>query len=214
MKPLSICLIIFLTAVSAFSQEGLGLWTGASASKKVNKKMGFSLGAQIRMPENIAYTQSYLAELGVSYKLIKGLEVSGYYRFINKRKDETKDWKIRHRFYTNLDYSHTFGKLKFEDRLRYQHQFKDNDGEVGFDKSYFRNKVELSYDSKSDFRPFVSADLFYEIGGKVDQLRPKAGVNYKINKKNALEMSIFKNINLVETAVNGPIVVLTYKFKL
>jgi hypothetical protein len=60
----------------------------------------------------------------------------------------------------------------------------------------------------------VSADLFYEIGGKVDQLRPKAGVNYKINKKNALEMSIFKNINLVETAVNGPIVVLTYKFKL
>lgn len=214
MKKYILTLMFLSPLFSVFSQDGVSLWAGANASKKINKKLGFSIGAQVRMPENITYTQSYLVELGASYKLIKGLELSGYYRFINKRKDETKVWKNRHRFYTDLSYGNKLGPIKFENRLRYQHQFKDNDGEIGFDKSYLRNKLEFSYPNKSDFTPFVSGDLFYEIGGVVDQLRPKAGVNYKINKKNAIEASIFKNVDLVGTESSGPIIGLSYKVKL
>ena len=214
MRKNLLTLVLSLATYIAYSQTGTSLWAGANAEKKITKKLGISLGAQVRMPENISYMQTYLAELGVSYKIIKGLEVSGYYRFINKRKDETKVWKNRHRFYTDLSYGNKLGPIKFENRLRYQHQFKDNDGEIGFDKSYLRNKLEFSYPNKSDFTPFVSGDLFYEIGSVVDQLRPKVGVNYKINKKNAIEASIFKNVDLVGTENSGPIFGLSYKVKL
>jgi hypothetical protein len=112
-----------------------------------------------------------------------------------------------------VSYGKKFGKFKVEDRLRFQYQFKDNDGEIGYDKSYFRNKIEVEYDSKSDFTPFVSADLFYQIGGGFNQIRPKAGVSYKINKKNALQLSVFKDVAINTTAVSQTTFVVGYKLK-
>lgn len=210
-------IIIFALLLPIFSnaQNGLGLWTGASIEKKLNKKFSIELNGQARFVENISYVQTYLAELGVSYKIIKNLEISGYYRFINRRKNENKDFKVRHRFYGDLAYGQKLGPIKFAYRIRYQHQFRDNDGEIGFDTSYLRNKLEISYPNKSDFTPYISGDLFYEINGAgFDQLRPKAGVSYKINKKNSIDASIFTNIDLVGTESANPIINLTYKLKL
>lgn len=214
MKKYLIAIFVLSTALSAYSQEGTSLWTGVSLEKKINKKIELSLGAQIRMPENISYTQSYLGELGVTYKLMKNLDITGYYRFINKRKDETKLWKNRHRFYVDLAYDKKIGVIKFENRLRYQHQFKDNDGEVGFDSSYLRNKIELSYPNKTKLTPYISGDLFYEIGNTINQLRPAVGVNYKLNKKNALQFGLMQNIDLVDGNNSGAILRVGYKLKL
>lgn len=213
MKKISLIILFICACWAAHAQSDVSLWTGGTVEKKITKKLGFNIGAQVRMPDNVSYTQSYLGELGVYYKPLKGMEVSAYYRFINKRKDETKEWKNRHRFYYNVSYGKKFGKFKVEDRLRFQYQFKDNDGEIGYDKSYFRNKIEVEYDSKSDFTPFVSADLFYQIGGGFNQIRPKAGVSYKINKKNALQLSVFKDVAINTTAVSQTTFVVGYKLK-
>jgi hypothetical protein len=211
----TIIIILFLLPIISNAQDGLGLWSGVSIEKKLNKKFSVQVNGQARFVENISYVQTYLGELGVSYKIIKNLEVSGYYRFINRRKDETKDFKNRHRFYGDLAYDQKLGPIKFAYRIRYQHQFRDNDGEVGFDTSYLRNKLEISYPNKSDFTPYVSGDLFYEINGTgFDQLRPKAGLSYKINKKNSIDASIFTNVDLVGTETANPIIGLTYKLKL
>lgn len=214
MKKFLIVIFVLASAASAYSQEGTSLWTGVGLEKKVNKKIELSFATQVRMPENISYAQVYLAEFGVSYKLLKNLDISGYYRFINRRKDETKLWKNRHRFYVDLAYDQKFGLIKFENRLRYQHQFQDNDGEVGFDSSYLRNKIELSYPNKTKITPYISGDLFYEIGNTINQLRPAVGVNYKLNKKNVLQLGLMQNIDLVGGLNSGAILRVGYKLKL
>lgn len=212
MKKLIVILFV-LSPLFSFSQDGLGLWAGIGVNKKLTKKFSLDLKAQSRIVDNFSYTQSYLAEAGLSYKLRKHWNVAGYYRFISKRKNETSNFKNRHRFYADLSYDNKIGAIKFENRVRYQYQFKDNDGEIGFDKSYIREKIEIAYPNKSNFTPYLSGDLFYEIGGKIDQLRPKIGTSYKINKHHSLDASVFTNINLTETEKASPIISLSYKFK-
>lgn len=206
--------LLFLMPLIVNAQEGTGLWTGVGIQKKLTKKLSVNLNGQVRLADNISYTKTYLGEVGLSYSLLKGLDISAYYRLINRRKDETSAFKIRQRYYADLSYEYKLGVIKFDYRLRYQHQFKDNDGETEFDASYLRNKLEVAIANKSKFTPFVSADLFTEIGGKTDQIRPKAGISYKINKQHSVEASVFKNIDLIDNANSGPIIGLTYKLKL
>ena len=113
-----------------------------------------------------------------------------------------------------MSYDKKLGVIKFQNRLRYQHQFKDNDGVTEFDASYIRNKIELSYDNKSNFTPYLSGDFFFQIGGTLDQLRPKVGISYKINKKNSIDISVFNDIDMLGTDAPGPVLGLIYKAKL
>ena len=214
LRPFFILLLLTLTFTEAYAQnEGLALWNSISVEKKITKKLSVSLSGQARIVENISYAQTYIGEVGLSYKFLKNFEISGNYRYTERRKNETKDFKSRHRFYADLSYERKLGFLKFENRLRYQSQFKDNDGETDFDTSYLRNKLEISYPNKSKFTPYISGDIFYEIGAKIDQLRPKAGVSYKFAKHHTVDVSVFSNVDLVGTESSGAIIGLGYKFK-
>lgn len=214
MKKLFFLIILFCGIQSTQGQDGVGLRSGINLQKKVTKKVTLNLNGQARFNNDISYLQTYLFELGGEYKISKSFDAAVYYRFVNRKKDETKDFKQRHRFYADLSYGKKFGPIKFENRLRYQHQFKDNDGVTEFDASYIRNKIEASYSNKSKFTPYVSNDFFFQIGGTLDQLRPKAGVSYKINKNNAVDLSVFKDIDLVGTETYGPVIGLVYKVKI
>lgn len=196
------------------AQQLVGLRAGTKVEKKISKKFSVSGEAQIRYIDNFDFLQTYLGELGTTYKLNKQFELGAYYRFFNKRKEAEKDWNVRHRFYGEITYDKKIGFIKFEDRLRYQHQFKDNDGEVGFDKSYFRNKLELSFPNKSKLTPYASADLFYLIGENIDQVRVKTGASYKLDKKSSLNLGVFKDVSVNGGAVNPNLILnLSYKFK-
>lgn len=214
MKKIFFLTLICLGAKITLAQDGVGLRSGVSLEKKVTKKITLNATGQLRFNNNISYLQTYLFELGGEYKISKAFDVAVYYRFANRRKDETKEFKNRHRFYADLGYGKKFGSIKLENRLRYQHQFKDNDGVTEFDASYIRDKIEASYSNKSKFTPYISNDFFFQIGGTLDQLRPKAGVSYKINKKNGVDLSVFKDIDLVGTETYGPVIGLAYKLKL
>lgn len=214
MKKIFFLTLICLGAKITLAQDGVGLRSGVSLEKKVTKKITLNATGQLRFNNNISYLRTYLFELGGEYKISKAFDLAVYYRFANRRKDETKEFKNRHRFYADLGYGKKFGSIKLENRLRYQHQFKDNDGVTEFDASYIRDKIEASYSNKSKFRPYISNDFFFQIGGTLDQLRPKAGVSYKINKKNGVDLSVFKDIDLVGTEVYGPVIGLAYKLKL
>ncbi len=214
MKKLLFLTILFWGIKSVHAQDGVGLRTGINLQKKVTEKVTLNLNGQIRFNNDISYLQTYLFELGGEYKISKSFDAAVYYRFVNRKKDETRDFNQRHRFYADLSYDKKFGVIKFQNRLRYQHQFKDNDGVTEFDASYIRNKIELSYDSKSKFTPYLSGDFFFQIGGTLDQLRPKVGISYKINKKNEIDLSVFNDIDLVGTEAPGPVIGLIYKVKL
>ncbi|SOE21192.1 Protein of unknown function [Spirosomataceae bacterium TFI 002] len=209
-----ICFCCLNFVEKANAQQLVGLRAGATVEKKISKKFSVTGEAQLRYTDNFEYLQTYLAELGVAYKFNKQFELGAYYRFFNKRKEEEKDWKTRHRFYGELKYDKKIGPIKFEDRLRYQHQFKDNDGEVGFDKSYLRNKFELNYPNKSRFTPYVSADFFYLIGEEIDQVRLKSGVSFKLDKSSSLNFGVFKDLGVNGGIVDPNLILnLNYKFK-
>ena len=214
MRKLLILTFLFLSLHSIYAQDGVGLRSGINLKKKVTNKITVNLNGQLRFNDNISFLQTYLAEIGGQYKISKNFDFALYYRFVNKRKNESKDFKIRHRFYADLGYDKKLGIIKFENRLRYQHQFKDNDGITEFDASYIRDKIEISYPNKSKFTPYISNDFFFRIGGTLDQLRPKVGLSYKFNKNNAIDISVFNDIDLVGTEAYGPVLGVIYKLKL
>lgn len=213
MKKLLLTLFLFLPLVAA-GQDGTGLRTGITAKKDISDKWKAEIQLQTRFNGDISFLQTYLAEAGISYEIIKGLEVAAFYRYANRRKNTEKDFKERHRYYGDLSYGKKVQRVKLEYRLRYQHQFKDNDsGAAEFDKSYLRNKLEATYAGRGKFRPYVSADLFYMIGNGADQVRPKVGVDFRFNKKNILDLSLFKDIDLTGTNTYGPVIGLNYTHK-
>ncbi len=210
-----------LTSFFSFSQTtDIGLWSGVGVEKKINKSFSVNLSTQVRFTDNISIMRAFLGELGVSYKINKHWEVTGYYRYIGRRKknDEETGYYYRpyHRFYADLAYDHKLWKLKFDYRLRYQNQFKDDTNTDGLepDKSYLRNKFELSYPNKSRFTPFLSTDLFYQLGTGFDQMRNKAGIEIALNKRNKIDISGFTDYQLQGKQENRFLFGVNYKLKL
>lgn len=214
-------LFFLLTSFFSYSQAtDIGLWSGVGVEKKINKAFSVNLNAQTRFTDNVSIMRVFLGEVGVSYKLNKHWEVSGYYRYIGRRKktDDKTGYYYRpyHRFYADLAYDHKLWKLKFDYRLRYQNQFKDDTSTDGLepDKSYLRNKFGLSFSNKSRFTPYVSTDIFYQLGGiGFDQMRNKAGVEIAINKHNKLDISGFTDYQLQGSQENRFLLGVNYKVK-
>lgn len=208
-----------LAPVSTEAQTtDLGLWTGVGLEKKLSKSFSVNLNTQVRFTDNVSILRAYLAEAGVTYKLTKHWDISVYYRYTGRRKknDEETGYYYRpyHRFYADAAFDHKVWKLKFAYRLRYQNQFKD-DNETGLeaDGSYLRNKFEISYPNKSRFTPYVSTDLFHEIGNTFDQMRNKAGVEIEINKHHKVDVFGFTDYQLQGLQENRFLMGLTYKVK-
>lgn len=213
MKKGFLCLVLMVISLEMlYAQDGIGLRSGISMDKKISKRFKINAVGQFRFNNNISYLQTHMFELGGIYKYSKAFDAAVFYRFMNRRKGPTKEFKNKHRFYVDLGYNKKMWLLKVENRLRYQHQFKDNDGVNEFDASYIRSKLGASYPNKTKFTPYVSNDFFFKIGGTFDQIRPKIGCSYEINKKNEVDVSVFKDVVLVGTERYGPVFGLVYKF--
>lgn len=218
MKKLIFLLILTLPLAGLAQERSTNLWTGISISKSITKKISLEADAQWRVTNNLTTTGSYIGELGAGYKFNKHWEVSAFYRFISRRKydkgDEAYVFKPYHRFYANLTYDHKIAFLKLTYRLRYQNQFKDDNGNLENDKSYLRNRIELAYPNKTRITPALSADLFYRMGEAFDEMRYKAEVDYKINKKNTITLGGFISHEFDDTKVDDLTIQVTYKLKL
>lgn len=215
--PLATCLVLALTAQA--QDPGLGLWTGVSIEKKFTKNFAVQLNGQTRFTEDVSLLGSYLGEVGLQYKLGKNWEVGGFYRYIGRRKwnRETQDWYYRpyHRFYGEISYEEKFWKrLKLQNRLRYQHQFRDDAEGLVVTGNYLRNKLELGYANASRFTPYVSADVFYRVGETVDQIRYRGGVSVRLTKSQSVDVYAFNDTPIGTTDPNEFVLGVTYKVRL
>lgn len=206
MTPRRLLLASFLVASTIVRAQNpaLGLWAGAGVEKRIGKSFSIEVNGQVRIADNFSITRAYLGELGVGYRLTKHWKLGAFYRYTGRRKynKETLDYYYRpyHRFYGELSYDQKIWRgLKGDYRLRYQNQFKDDADGLVADKSYLRNKLELSYDFKTRFIPFASADIFYRIAGSpdrsgIDQVRSKIGVDIALAKRQSLSVSVFTDV--------------------
>lgn len=204
--------LLFISG-NVLAQNGTALWSSIALEKKINKKFDAQLQFQTRWVEDISYIQTYFADLGLEYKFMNNWHIAANYRRIERRKNETKEFKSRNRYYFDLGNSLKISKLKIDQRLRYQRQFRDNDGDLELDADYLRYKVELSLAIAKKISPYISTDFFYLIGETIDQLRPKVGLNYKVNKHHGFDVNLFKDIGLGVEESSGMRVGLAYKYK-
>lgn len=191
MKKILFTVLFTLVTLLIYAQTNEGVWINAGLNKKITKKLSVDLSIENRWTGLAEFHQTYFGELGVSYKIHKNVSLSGYYRLINRRKDETSEYKQRHRFYGNLQIEKKLGILAAKYRLRYQNQFRDTDNELTFDNSYLRNKFEIALNTKTFITPYVSGDWFYQIGGSFDEVRYKAGADIKLSKAHRLDIGAF-----------------------
>ena len=212
-KLLFVCLLILLNNI-LFAQTEEGVWLNVGINKKVTKKVAIDLSIENRWTGLADFHQTYFGQFGVSYKIHKNISLSGYYRLINRRKDETSEYKRRHRFYGNLQVDKKFGIIGAKYRLRYQNQFRDTDNELTFDNSYLRHKFEIALNTKTFLTPYVSGDWFYQLGGGFDEVRYKAGVDLKLTKAHRLDIGAFLSQPLGSSTENKRIIYdVAYTFK-
>lgn len=209
--------LLILSGWASAQTPELGVWTGLDVEKNISRSFSVRLNTQVRFADNISVARTYLLEPGLTYRLNKHWKVSGYYRYIRRLRwdAESRDYRYRpySRFYANLSYDRRLGDFKLDYRFRYQNQFKDAaDGSMTTDKSYLRNRLKLSYKNDSRFTPFASADLFYRIGERFDQIRYKAGTDLKINKYHSINLFMFTDQALGEQKT--PRVILGAQYKL
>lgn len=208
-----IAISVFLGSLNLKAQ--VGTWVSLSAEKKLVKKVSLEGNVQLRELDFTNKIDKYVAELGVNFNLPKGFETSIFYRYNSSYKKKSDLYEPTHRFYGNINYSKKLSKkLELGYRFRYQNQFKDDtNGELASDKSYLRNKIELEFPNKSNFKPSIGADFFYQIGYTFDQVRIKAGTTYKINKRQRISADIFTDQAIKTGKANTLIFQLDYKYK-
>jgi hypothetical protein len=200
---------------STIAQNNLGLWTGVKVSKKLGSNVQASLNGQTRLGGTVDFLHSYLFDFGIEYKISKKIDIGGYYRWINRRKEEGDIFENRQRYYLDLKYVESFGKIDFLNRVRYQHLFKDNEGDLEFVSNYIRNRIDLGFKASKRFEPYISADFFYSLGdNKFDQIRPRIGADIKLNKKNGINTGLMTNLDLTGDNKAYPIIYLNYRFKI
>jgi hypothetical protein len=218
LKWLQLSSLLLLLSIRGQAQAPeLGLWTGVNLEKRLSRSFALHLNGQLRYSENVTVRRAMLGEVGLSYKLVKHLELTGYYRYTARRKfDEDTyaySYKPYHRFYADLSYDRKVGPFKLDYRLRYQNQFKDDVSGLETDKSCLRNKLELAWPNASRFTPYVSTDIFYRLGEGFDQLRNKVGVSIEVTRHQKLDLFGFTDYQLIDRQKNQLLLGVTYRVK-
>ena len=180
-----------------------GLWMNAGFEKKLNKKLSLYLSEEVRMNENISEVGTIFTETGAEYKVLKNLNISAAYRFINKRRLDDS-YSKRHRYMIDASYKLKIHKLNLAVRERFQSQYNDiNSSAKGhLPENYLRSKLSLKYPLRKRIETYISAEIFNQLnnpdGNEIDNERFTAGITYKISKAADLDSSylINKEINV------------------
>jgi hypothetical protein len=176
-----------------------GLWLNLDVEKKITQKFSAEFSQALRYNENITEIGTSLSEIGLSYKVIKPLTVGAAYRFSQKKRVDDF-YSNRHRFSFNISYKIKVNQFKISLREQFQSSYKDIgvSADGGIAKNHLRSKITLAYDLEKKYTPYVSYEMYYEIGEYIDNTRYKAGVEYEINKFHIVEISymIEKEINV------------------
>lgn len=209
-KLLILSLFIFISKIQ-FSQDyqGFGLWNSISVEKKVAKGITSKFTEALRLKDNASRVNLFYSEVGLEYKLMKGVKTSLTYRITQRLEDENY-FSYRHRINWDISAKKGFGSFQIQYRHRLQAELKkyysSKYGKLPFYDS--RHKMELKYELNKRFEPYVSTELFiqlkdpkYMYGNLMwNRLRYQAGldINFGSRKKLGLFYMIQNEFNIPE----------------
>ncbi len=181
--------------------------TEAKLTYKPIKKVQLSFTPEIRWDENFSVSK-YHFQSTVSYNPVKGLDLSGSYRFIvNPR--STNPTEYLHRFAFDAEYGRKVYRWKPSVRLKYTN-YTDDDANGDF----LRYRAKLDYNVKNfKLTPYASAEGFHDISvNELYKMRYSLGASYKLNKHNSLKLGYALDYYMLEYR-NKHIISIGYKYK-
>ncbi len=191
-KKLLLCFLLICTASITFSQDDFGIWYSVTAEKKLVKKLGLDLDANVRTYNNASKIDEAFFDIGLTYKFNKYLSAAASYRFTEFKENDDL-FHPRHKWFADLKGKLPLGDFDLSARLRFQQRYKtyfedENDRES---KEVGRIKVKSLYNFPSfPVNPYIAAELFFpmftETERYVEKSRLMAGVEYNVSKKHSL----------------------------
>lgn len=242
MKIIRITSIIFsLLLLSCLQCAAQELWTSADIKKSFSKHWGVGAEIEYRTHDKLSSTERWAFGVNGEYKHSYFKVDAGYKYMINHALEEiTKKgniispyWIGRHRVYASLTGKVKLGRFELSLRERYQftHRLgkwvpkfasdgvtpKDDEWITIKDKHILRSRLACDYNiRKSRFTPFATVELYDNLGENfaIEKVRYTVGSEFKINKKNRVEL-FYRFIQGVETgADNSHVIGVGYSFKL
>ncbi len=193
-KKLVFVLLLICTSSISFSQDDFGIWYSITAEKKLVKNLGLDLDANVRTFNNASKIEEAFFDIGLSYKLNKYLSAAVSYRFTEFKENDDM-FHPRHKWFADLRGKLPLGDFDLSARFRFQQRYKtyfedENDKES---KEVGRIKLKMSYNIPSfPVNPYISTELFFPMFSRLERVVEKnrfmAGIEYKISKKNSLEL--------------------------
>lgn len=187
-----------LTIVSAQKVNDAGLWSTFTLQKDISKKITVTLDQEFRLKENYSQLNLFYTNLGISYKLFKGLKIEPSYRYIDKFIRDG-NFSYRHRFSTDLVYKNKIENVSYSFRIRYQRESKDvlTSSRKWLSEKYLRARFQLEYPVSSKINTFYSCEFRYQIdvpgndaefNNRWHRIRNVVGFDYKINSSHSISM--------------------------
>ncbi|WP_372792474.1 DUF2490 domain-containing protein [Lutibacter sp.] len=227
--------LLISCSFAANSQDltnNLKLWSGISASYKINHNLSAKISqllAYNTSPSSYSFSQT---KLSLSYKLkrrtyIEGGYVKGLFNDSNSLRDQgaSSSWfnKVAvDRIYGSFSYKHSIAKrLSLKHKIEFQYFFAD------LDKYKTRSiySARLGYNVRnSSLTPFIEGQFYNYSGGIISsgikRFRFKSGLSFKLVKDSSMGVSIyhilqneFKTENLSENDYSVFGLSLSFKIK-
>ncbi|MBL4586496.1 MAG: DUF2490 domain-containing protein [Flavobacteriales bacterium] len=163
-------LFIFLLFAGGFSAKGQEWdflsWHKVQIGGELVKNFSLSVEQQLRLENNSSSVDETFTQIGLGYKLTKGLQLEAAYRFSwSQTTDGT--FRNRHRYNIDLNYGKKFGEFKAKLRARFQHRpspslfnerLKPEDSPI-----FVRLKLSLSYRKLKKWTPGLAFETFIRV---------------------------------------------------
>lgn len=217
----------FFTIQAMAQNEQYGTWLSIGGEKKINK-WELSAETELRTIYYLRLVDRWSIGVSADYDLLKQLKLSLGYQLMNSLdydKDYVKSYFIRNRVNASAT-----GKLKWGDfsfSLRERLQFTVKEDRLQTDGTYddykinpawvWRNRLLVEYNiPKCKITPSLSAETFYDLnnpdGNAVENVRYMLSFDYKLNKKNHVELYGVVNSELNSDDSEGKYILgLSYK---
>lgn len=190
--PITLLMIVFAITLNGQTNDAQ-LWADVKLEYKPNKKSSFYFQPGVRFSENISEIGMAFLEVGSGYKLNKSFELEASYRLYSKRKVEDI-YSTRHKLNIDLSYKKNWYRFNFQVRTRVEMEYKDmlssNDGLVP--DFVWRNKFQAKYSLTKKMKPFAFYEVYNPLSNtyyfEVTKHKLVLGAEYKINKRNSIEL--------------------------
>jgi long-subunit fatty acid transport protein len=189
-------------------------------SGDINDRFGASVEIQERQKNNLVTFDKLFIEPALSFKLNKAWRTGVELRLMaDSKKSRSIAYKMRPSVYVRYKFDVDDFDIRLKTSLQYGFDELTNLYLSYNQKLINRNSITIGYNwYGTKLKPEVGAEFYYHInsaqGGVINQVRLKAGVNYKINKRSSIDLYyLFDNEMNVSYPVDSHVLGITYALK-